>query len=61
MKVKELIAELQKLDQEKNIWIIYDYPWDCFEPCFAEQIDAQKARVFKNEGCKRGDYVCFVG
>ena len=24
MKVKELIAELQKLDQEKNIWNVYD-------------------------------------
>lgn len=24
MKVKELIAELQKLDQERDIWVLYD-------------------------------------
>ena len=24
MKVKEVIAELQKLNQEKEIWVIYD-------------------------------------
>lgn len=24
MKVKEVIAELSKLDQEKEIWVIYD-------------------------------------
>lgn len=24
MKVKEVISELQKLDQERNIWISYD-------------------------------------
>ncbi len=24
MKVKELIEELQKLDQERNIWLVYD-------------------------------------
>ena len=24
MKVKELIEQLQKLDQEKGVWIIYD-------------------------------------
>ena len=24
MKVKELIEQLQKLDQERNIWVLYD-------------------------------------
>ena len=31
MKVKEFIDELQKLDQEKEIWLIYD-TFFCWEP-----------------------------
>lgn len=36
MKVKELIEQLSKLDQERDIFIGYDYPHDVQEPDFRE-------------------------
>lgn len=62
MKVKELIEQLSKLDQERDIYIGYDYPHDVQEPEF---------RVFCEEdlGCcwhqnenriKLGDYIHFA-
>ncbi len=32
MKVKELVSKLLELDQEKNIWLFYDFPWSVSEP-----------------------------
>ena len=61
MKVKELIAELQKLDQEKNIWVFYDYPCDAFEPLIDGQATKKDERVFKSEGVKEGDYIIYAG
>jgi len=49
MKVRDLVEQLQKLDQEKNIWVLYDL---CFaqEPCFIEcEEDTHEI--------KKGDYV----
>lgn len=57
MKVKELIAELQKLDQERDIWVLYD-TYDAQVPFWevAEVHDeTSDGRV------KAGDYVHFAG
>lgn len=57
MKVKELIEKLLKLDQEKNIWVLYDgYGEDApdFEIATEEEVEfLDKIRV--------GDYVHFAG
>ena len=60
MKVKELIEKLQGLDQERNIWVFYDFPCDCDEPDFHE-CKEEEADVFKDDGCKPGDYVHYAG
>lgn len=58
MKVKELIEQLQKLDQEKGIWIIYD----SFQPLKPKVDDVVKteedAEYYRRyeEDIKVGDY-----
>ena len=56
MKVKELIAELQKLDQEKNIWNVYDtlmvYP---------PEIEIAHPDDIGYKGIEEGDYVMYHG
>ena len=59
MKVKELIEQLKKLDQEKGVWIIYD----SFQPLKPEvddvvktEEDAEYFRKYEND-VKAGDYV----
>ena len=32
MTVREYIEELKKLDQDKGIWVAYDYPCNMFAP-----------------------------
>ena len=60
MKVKELIEQLQKLDQERGIWIIYD----CHQPIKPEvdgvvetEEDAEYYSRYTDEGVKVNDYV----
>ena len=60
MKVKELIEHLKKLDQERNIWIFYDFPYACSEPDFSE-VGEWQADCFKEEGCAQGDYAHWAG
>ena len=55
MKVKEFIEQLQKLDQDKNIWIIYD-TFSVWEP-EVETIDEDH----KGHGAEVGDYAMFAG
>ena len=57
MKVKELIEQLQKLDQQKNIWILYD-GFGEEEPDF---VLATEDDVEILEQIKVGDYVHFAG
>ena len=58
MKVKELIEQLQKLDQDKGIWIIYD-TFQPIKPEVDEEVineeDAEYYRRYE-EDCKVGDY-----
>lgn len=60
MKVKELIEQLQKLDQKRGIWIIYD----SFQPIEPEvdgvvetEEDAEYYSRYSDEGVKVNDYV----
>jgi len=61
MKVKELIAELQKLDQEKGIWVAYDYPFAVFEPIPDGQANKEVADNYSTEGVEVGDYIIYAG
>ena len=58
MKVKELIEQLQKLDQDKGIWIIYD-TFQPIKPEVDEEVineeDAEYYRRYE-EDVKVGDY-----
>lgn len=54
MKVRELIEELQKLDQEKGIWVRYD-SFDYFPPIPDETADEFDAE--NHADVKKGDYI----
>ena len=56
MKVKDLIAELSKLDQEKGIWGLYDY-FALFELIPDAEADEELVVAFENSGMKVGDYI----
>lgn len=57
--VRELIAELQKLDQDKPIWQIYDrfFAW----PACIEVVDEHAAECAEDKGVKEGDYAFICG
>lgn len=57
--VRELIAELQKLDQDKPIWQIYDAFFAY--PASVEVVDEQAARRASSDGVKEGDYAFICG
>ena len=61
MKVKELIEQLSKLDQERDIFIGYDYPHDVQEPNF-EPFDPDLYNLFSNTETriKMGDYIHYA-
>lgn len=57
MKVKELIENLLKLDQEKGIWIIYDayYPMEPNVDSHVLEEDIDRYKEY-NENIEIGDY-----
>lgn len=57
--VRELIAELQKLDQDKHIWQIYDSSLAC--PACVEVVDKDAAECVSDRGVKEGDYAFICG
>lgn len=59
MKVKEVIAELSKLDQEKELWVIYD----TFLAIKPIPDDIQKGREEYSEDVvlNDGDYIITAG
>lgn len=61
MKVKELIEYLQTLDQEKNIWQMYDPPYACGEVEVTHLVgdDAIYAGLF--DKVEVGDYAIISG
>lgn len=56
MTVKELIEQLQSLEQDRNIWIFYDYPYAAMKPEIDGQASKEAADNFHAEGVKEGDY-----
>lgn len=66
MKVKELIEKLSKLDQERDIWIGYDYPYAVQEPAFEVFTDEEVERrncIYERYGIPRiklGDYIHYA-
>ena len=52
MKVRELIEELQKLDQERNIWVNYD---NCYN--LIPQIEEADNEWNTKSGVKENDYM----
>lgn len=58
MKVKELIEQLQKLDQEQGIWIIYDSFQPIKPEVDEEVIDEEDVEYYRRyeEDVKAGDY-----
>ena len=56
MKVKELIEQLQKLDQERNIWVRYDVVYFYAPTIDKDNIDEWEAEEYKEQGVKEGDY-----
>ena len=61
MKVKEFIAELQKLDPEKNIWQIYDPPYACWEPEVVHCVDSDAMYAEMFDEVQEGDYAIVSG
>lgn len=59
MKVKELIAELQKLDQERGIWVFYDCGYNIFPPTPDDR--AGEDDVDRSIGVQEGDYIINAG
>ncbi len=56
MKVKEFIEQLQQLDQEKDIWIIYD-TYSVWEP----EVEIIKDNDSFAKPGKVGDYAMWAG
>ena len=58
MKVKELIEQLQKLDQDKGIWIIYDTFQPIKPEVDEEVINEEEAEYYRRyeEDVEAGDY-----
>lgn len=56
--VRELIAELQKLDQDKPIWQVYDFPY-AYWPVEIDVADETYASELKD--VEVGDYLIICG
>ena len=61
MTVREYIKYLKKLDQDKGIWVAYDFPCDMFEPIPDTVARAVHADIYGDIGVKEGDYVISAG
>ena len=63
MKVKEFIEYLQTLDQEANVWVMYDPPFSCGEPEVTNLVGEEEdyAKMFSGDGVRAGDYAIICG
>jgi hypothetical protein len=63
MTVREYISKLQELDQEKNIWVMYDPPYAVMEPEVTHLVgdNMDYVEMFYSRGVKEGDYAIIVG
>jgi len=67
MTVKEYIEFLKTLDQDKGIWVAYDFPCAMYEPKPDDRAKAEHVRFYGensqylNIGVKEGDYIIVAG
>ena len=66
MTVAELIEHLKTLDQDRGIWVAYDFPCSLFEPIPDARADEDYVRIFGegakyDQGVKLDDYVIIAG
>jgi len=67
MTVKEYIEFLKTLDQDKGIWVAYDFPCAMYEPKPDDIAGDDHVRYFGSEGryfdlgVKKGDYIIVAG
>ena len=67
MKVKEYIEYLKTLDQERGIWVAYDFPCAMFEPKPDARAEAEHVRIYGKDnerygkGVEEGDYIISAG
>lgn len=61
MTVREYIKYLKKLDQDKGIWVAYDFPCNMFEPIVDNVAGIAHADIYGDIGVKEGDYVISAG
>ena len=60
MKVKEYIEYLQTLDQERDIYVVYD-GFLVFDPLVDEVVDEDWVQRDGTIECKKGDYLIKAG
>ena len=61
MTVREYIEFLKTLDQDKGIWVAYDFPCDMYEPKPDERAEAKHVWFYGDIGVKEGDYIISAG
>ena len=61
MTVGEYIKYLKELDQDKGIWVAYDFPCNMFEPTVDNVAGIAHAEIYGDIGVKEGDYVISAG
>ena len=60
MKVKDFIKYLEALDQEKNIWVVYD-GFAVFEPTPDMTAGAEEVSRHGKKGVELDDYIISAG
>ena len=55
--VRDYIEHLKTLDQDRNIWVSYDFPYDMFAPIPDKTATEREYEVFGRIGVKEGDYI----
>ena len=55
--VRDYIEHLKTLEQDKNIWVSYDFPHDMFAPIPDKTATEREYEVFGHIGVKEGDYI----
>ena len=67
MKVKEYIEYLKTLNQERGIWVAYDFPCSMFEPIPDARASEDHVRIYGSGnkdygiGVEEGDYIIEAG
>lgn len=61
MKVKDFINELQKLDPDKDIWVMYDPPSAVDEPKVEHLVGGRAEYADMYDEVERGDYAIICG